>query len=87
MKTDGRFLKPDSLTEDNLRKTRALQELAEGRGQKLHHLALQWVLRDPVVTSALIGASRPEQITDNLSILDAPPLTEEELLKIDEILA
>ena len=86
MKTDGRFLKPDSLTEETLAKTRALKELAESRGQKLHHLALQWVLRDNVVTSALIGASRPEQILDNLAVLSAPPLTEEELRKIDTIL-
>ncbi len=87
MKTDGRYLKPSSLTEETLEKTRRLQALANERGQKLHHLALQWVLRDEVVTSALIGASRPEQITDNLSILNAPPLTEEELKQIDDILA
>ena len=83
---DPRFLKPDSLTEDNLRRTRALLKIAEARGQKLHHLALQWVLRDGVVTSALIGASRPEQITDNAAILDAPALTENELKQIDDIL-
>ena len=87
MKTDGRFLKPGSLTEDNLRKIRALKEIADARGQKLHHLALQWVLRDRVVTSALIGVSRPEQIIDNLAVLDAPPLSEEELSAIDRILA
>ena len=86
MKTDGRYLKPDALTEEKLGKIRALKEIADERGQKLHHLALQWVLRDETVTSALIGASRPEQILDNLSILDAPPLTEKELLRIDEIL-
>ena len=87
MKTDGRFLKPGSLTEDNLRKIRALKEIADARGQKLHHLALQWVLRDSVVTSALIGVSRPEQITDNLAVLDAPPLSEEELSALDRILS
>ena len=86
MKTDGRYLKPDALTEEKLGKIRALKEIADERGQKLHHLALQWVLRDETVTSALIGASRPEQILDNLSILDAPPLTEKELSRIDEIL-
>ena len=87
MKTDGRYLKPDSLTEETLRKLRALRDIADRRGQKLDHLALQWVLRDETVTSALIGASRPEQITDNLSILNAPALTEEELGQIDDILA
>ena len=86
MKTDNRFLKPESLTEDKLEKLRALKAIADERGQKLHHLALQWVLRDEAVISALIGASRPEQITDNLSILNAPPLTQEELARIDRIL-
>ena len=75
------------LTEDTLRKVSALKEIADERGQKLHHLALQWVLRDEVITSALIGASRPEQITDNVSILSMPPLTDEEIRKIDGILA
>lgn len=87
MARDNRFLKPESLTEDTMRKVRALKEIADARGQKLHHLALQWVLRDGVVTSALIGASRPEQILDNAAILDAPPLTDEELRRIDEILS
>ena len=86
MKTDGRFLKPDSLTEDTLCRLRALKAIADERGQKLHHLALEWVLRDETITSALIGASRPEQILDNLAALDAPPLTDEELQRIDAIL-
>ena len=87
MARDGRFLKPASLTEETLNRLRKLKKIADARGQKLHHLALQWVLRDEVVTSALIGASRPEQVIDNLSILSAPPLTEEELRQIDEALA
>ena len=70
-----------------MKKIRALKAIADERGQKLHHLALQWVLRDEVVTSALIGASRPEQIIDNLSALSAPPLTAEELERIDRVLA
>ena len=86
MAKDSRYLKPAALTDEKLNKIRALKDIAEARGQKLHHLALQWVLRDPVVTTALIGASRPEQIVDNLSILSAPPLTEEELGKIERIL-
>ena len=49
-------------------------------------MALQWVLRDGVVTSALIGASKPEQITENAKALDTPALTAEELREIDEIL-
>ena len=87
MARDGRYLKPASLTEETLNRLRKLKKIADARGQKLHHLALQWVLRDEVVTSALIGASRPEQVIDNLSILSAPPLTEEELRQIDEALA
>ena len=86
MAKDGRYLKPAALTDEKLGKIRALKGIAEERGQKLHHLALQWVLRDPVVSTALIGASRPEQITDNLSILSAPPLTEAELKRIEAIL-
>ena len=86
MAKDGRYLKPASLTEETLGKLRAMKEIADARGQKLHQMALQWVLRDEVITSALIGASRPEQILDNLEILNAPPLTEEELQKIDAII-
>ena len=87
MKKDGRYLKPASLTDETLAKLRALKTIADARGQKMHQMALQWVLRDEVVTSALIGASRPEQIVDNLEILNAPPLTEEELRKIEAALA
>ena len=86
MAKDSRYLKPAALTDEKLAKIRALQAIAGERGQKLHHLALQWALRDEVVTSALIGASRPEQITDNVQILSAPPLTEDELNRIDAIL-
>ena len=84
---DPRFLTPDSITEEKLAKIRALNDLASERGQKLSQMALQWVLRDPVVTTALIGASRPEQILDNLRVVDAPELTKEELDKIEAILA
>ena len=84
---DPRFLKPESITEEKLKKIRALNDLALARGQKLSQMALQWVLRDPVVTTALIGASRPEQILDNLEVVNAPELTKEELDKIETILA
>ena len=87
MAKDARYLKPQSLTEDTLSKLRALKAIADGRGQKLHHMALQWVLRDEVVTSALIGASRPEQIVDNLQALSGPPFTAEELAAIENALA
>ena len=83
---DPRYLKPEYITNDKVEKAAKLNDLALGRGQSLAQMALQWVLRDDVVTSALIGASRPEQILENVRALDAPPLTEEELLRIDEIL-
>ena len=87
MAKDSRYLKPTRLSDDTLRRLRALKGIADARGQKLHHMALQWALRDDVVTSALIGASRPEQIVDNLEALSAPPLTEEELRAIDAALS
>ncbi|WP_424937505.1 MULTISPECIES: L-glyceraldehyde 3-phosphate reductase [Bacteria] len=73
------------LSEKTLRTLRALSDLARERGQSLAQLALQWVLRDEVVASALIGASRPAQLDENLAALDAPPLTAEELSRIDAL--
>ena len=84
---DPRYLKPSQITEDKLRKIAALAEIATARGQKLSQMALAWVLRDEVVTSALIGASRPEQILENVKALDAAPFTAEVLAQIDAILA
>ena len=83
--TDGRFLKKDQLTEEKISQIRALNEMAGQRGEKLSQMALKWVMKDQVVTSVLIGASKPEQILDNLKMLDGAPLSEEELLKIDQI--
>ena len=82
---DPRYLKPSSITPEKLAKIAALNEIALARGQKLSQMALAWVLRDPVVTSALIGASRPEQIVENVQALASAPFTQEELAKIDEI--
>jgi L-glyceraldehyde 3-phosphate reductase len=84
---DPRYLKPESITEGALKKVRLLSEVAKERGQSLSQLALSWVLRDDVVTSALIGASRPEQIVENVKALTAPKLSPEELARIDQILA
>jgi L-glyceraldehyde 3-phosphate reductase len=66
-----------------LDRVRALNEIAERRGQKLAQLALQWALRDPRVTSAVIGASSVEQLDTNLDALDFPALTDDELAEID----
>ena len=83
---DPRYLKP-AMIDDKLRAcTQALSAIAAQRGQTLAQLALQWVLRDEAVTSALIGASRPEQITENIAALSFPALTQEELAAIDESL-
>ena len=80
-------MKPEYLTQDHrLEKAAALNRLAQDRGQTLAQMALMWVLRDPVVTSALIGASRPEQILENLRAFDAPALSADELAEIDAIL-
>ena len=73
----------DHLDEKTLRHVRDLNAIAAERGQKLAQLALQWVLRDSRVTSAVIGASSVEQLDTNLDALDGPPLTDEELARID----
>jgi L-glyceraldehyde 3-phosphate reductase len=74
----------DHLDEATLKHVRALNEIAVNRGQKLAQLALQWALRDPRVTSAVIGASSVEQLDTNLDALEGPPLTDEELAAIDQ---
>lgn len=85
MLTDGRFLKKEQLTETKLQQIQALNAIAEQRGESLAQMALKWVLKDDVVTSVLIGASKPEQILDNIKVIDSADFSEEELQKIDEI--
>jgi L-glyceraldehyde 3-phosphate reductase len=84
---DSRAAREDStvtgLDDAVLDRVRALNGIAERRGQKLAQLALQWVLRDERVTSAVIGASSVEQLDTNLDALSGPPLTAEELAEID----
>lgn len=81
--TDGRFLHKEQITEEKLNSIRELNALAAERGESLAQMALKWVLKDDTVTSVLIGASRPEQILENLKIQNSAPLTQEELKKID----
>ena len=76
-------LQPAMLSEENLAKVRALADIAKGRGQELSQLALSWVLRDPRVTSALIGVSSIAQLESNLKVLDRLDFTSEELAEID----
>lgn len=83
---DPRYLKPENITDEKLRKVAVLHNIAVERGQSLSQLALSWVLRDPVVTTALVGASRPEQILENIQAANAEPFTEDQLRKIEDIL-
>jgi L-glyceraldehyde 3-phosphate reductase len=76
-------LSPNFLTDATMEKIRALNDIAQGRGQTLAQLALAWALRDPRVTSALIGASSIEQLEQNLGALDNLQFTEDELAEID----
>ena len=81
------FLQSASITEEKLRTIRKLNEVAQGRGQSLAQMALCWVLRKNKVTTVLIGASRKEQIADNVEIMNHLDFTEDELAVIDRILA
>ena len=82
--TDGRFLHADQFSEERLNSIRSLNVIAAERGESLAQMALKWILRDGIVTSVLIGASRPQQILENLKVLDSASFSEEELKKIDE---
>jgi L-glyceraldehyde 3-phosphate reductase len=79
------FLKKEAVTAQLRKKLRALNDLAQKRAQSLAQMALSWVLKDKRITSALIGASRPEQITQNIAALKNTTFTKEELTQIDQI--
>jgi L-glyceraldehyde 3-phosphate reductase len=81
------FLKPDQITEDKINKVKKLNKIAQSRGQSLAQMALAWVLRLPVVTSALVGASSIEQISDNVNCIKNLNFTKEEMKDIDNILS
>lgn len=80
---EGRWINADTISEQYLERARGLNAIAEARGQSLAQLALLWVLRQPNVTSALIGASSVAQLEDNLAALDAAPLTSDEIAAIE----
>ena len=82
---DPRFLKKDSLTETRIEQIKGLNELAAKRGQTLAQMALSWILKDNDITSVLIGASRPEQITENIEIIHNRTFSDEELRAIDAL--
>jgi L-glyceraldehyde 3-phosphate reductase len=80
----GGSLKAEHLSEQNLKHVRALNEIAQGRGQSLAQMAVAWVLRQPGMTSALIGASRPQQITELVGALKKLEFSTDELAAIDQ---
>ncbi|MFJ8308519.1 MULTISPECIES: L-glyceraldehyde 3-phosphate reductase [unclassified Streptomyces] len=81
--TQGKSLDPGLLSDEVVRRLNGLNDIASRRGQSLAQLALAWVLRDPRMTSALIGASSVKQLEENVAALSGPALTEEELKEID----
>ena len=83
--TDGRFLNENNLTEKKLEAIKKLNDIAKERNQSLAQMALSWVLKDEVMTSVLIGASKSSQVLDNISAIENTVFSEEELKKIDEI--
>ncbi len=85
IRTDGRFLKAENLDDHRMDQIRALNDIASQRGEKLSVMALGWLLAQKEVTSVLIGASKPQQILDNVKAISCAPFSDEELKKIDEI--
>ncbi len=85
VKTDGRFLNEKSISDEVLVKIKKLDEIAKKRGQTLAQMALSWVYSKEEVTSVLIGASKPEQILENLKMAENTQFTDEELSEIDKI--
>ena len=85
IRTDGRYLKEATLAPHRMEQIRRLNDLAAQRGESLAQMSLGWLLRQKEVTSVLIGASKPQQILDNVKALSCAPFTEEELQLIDKI--
>ena len=83
--TDGRFLHKEQLGEDRISVIRKLNDLASKRGETLAQMALKWVVKDSDVTSVLIGASKPQQILENLKVMQAADFSDKELKLIDDI--
>ncbi len=86
IRCDGRFLKESDVTEERISRIRALQGIAAERGQSLAQMALSWILRDGEVTSVLIGASKPQQILENVKIAGHTDFTKKELEEIETCL-
>jgi L-glyceraldehyde 3-phosphate reductase len=80
-------LKPEQITKDKMATVRKLDAIARSRGQSLAQMALAWVLREPVVTSALIGASNPKQVEENVAVLEKRGFDASELAALDAVLS
>ncbi|WP_026662979.1 aldo/keto reductase [Butyrivibrio proteoclasticus] len=87
IRTDGRFLKENQLSNNKLNCIRKLNDIALKRGQTLAEMALAWILKDDYITSVIIGASKPSQILDNIKAIEKTTFTESELKEIDSIVA
>jgi L-glyceraldehyde 3-phosphate reductase len=85
VKTDGRFLHEDNISAKKVEGLRKLNELATQRGQTLAQMSLNWILKDDDITTVLVGASKPQQLIDNVKIVNRTPFSREELNRIDEI--
>lgn len=85
VRTDGRFLKENAITEEKINRVKALRGIAAKRGQTLAQMALSWILRDGDITSVLVGASRPSQILDNIGCINNTEFSKEEREAIDNI--
>jgi L-glyceraldehyde 3-phosphate reductase len=85
VKTDGRFLHEDNISSKKVEGLRKLNALAANRGQTLAQMSLNWILKDDDVTTVLVGASKPQQLLDNIKIVNRMPFSAEELDRIDEI--
>lgn len=84
IKTDGRFLNQEKLT-PHIEQIKKLNDIAAKRGETLAQMALKWVVKDDDVTNVLVGASKPQQILENLKVMEGTGFSEEELRMIDEI--
>lgn len=85
VKKSGIFLKESHLTLERLNQIRALDKIAKSRSESLAQMSLAWVLQKSEVTSVLVGASKPEQILDNINAINSAPFTADQLKQIDEI--
>ncbi|MGB9768253.1 MAG: aldo/keto reductase [Dictyoglomus sp.] len=86
VKRSGIFLKESDITPEKIEKVRKLSQIAKERGQSVAQLAISWILRNNVVSSVIIGASKPEQIEENVKAISILKFSEEELKRIDKIL-